>query len=314
MKDLLGPEVKQVLMIIPDPGDFPSGGNIYNQRLMVNWEQQGMEVIQTEDIASCSALQLEETDVMFLDSLYLSASYQSFWDILPDKKKVIIFHHLNCLELNAAEQKACFNHYRDYFERVDQILVTSDYSKEWLHAQGIFRSKIISIPPTVSWKKPTQIHPGSSHTRALIVANLIPRKGILPFLEHLLDQVSPNSSFELQIAGSDRLDSAYAKACKSFVRKNPLLDSRVEFLGEVLPEKMPDIYQQADLMISASYMETFGMALQEAKAMGLPIFALGSQTEGGNIHTFIREEDGDRLFHDMKELVKGFLTNVESQG
>jgi len=314
MKDPLGPEVKQVLMIVPNPGIFPSGGNIYNQRLMENWEQQGLKVLQVEEMDSCSTLQLEQTDVMFLDSLYLSASHRSFWNTLPNKKKVIIFHHLDCLELDIAEQKACFKHYWSYFEQADQILVTSDYSKEWLDSQGISPSKIISIPPRIPWEKPVQIRASSSLLKALIVANLIPRKGILPFLEYLLVEMPMDSPFELQIAGSDRLDSAYAEACQAIVRKNPLLTARVKFLGEILPENMPEIYQQADMLISASYMETFGMALQEAKAMGLPILALGSQTEGGNIHTFIREEDGDRLYPDMQGLVKGFLTNIITQG
>jgi glycosyltransferase involved in cell wall biosynthesis len=52
---------------------------------------------------------------------------------------------------------------------------------------------------------------------------------------------------------------------------------------------MHEAYRRANLFISASRMETFGMALQEARAHGLPILALDA---GHARHHFTDGEDG----------------------
>ena len=50
--------------------------------------------------------------------------------------------------------------------------------------------------------------------------------------------------------------------------------AQIHFAGSLSREQVQEKLQTATLYLSTSSMETFGMALQEAKAFGLPILAL----------------------------------------
>lgn len=308
MKELLGKDCQEVLLLIPDPESFPSGGNIYNRRLMDTMPESGMRVSHVENMSEDSVGLFEQADVLMIDSLFLNSTYQWFWDRYKEKEKVIIFHHLDCLELeNLESQKNCFEAYRRYVNQADRVLVTSAFSQDWLSLQGISTEKIMVILPTIDWEVSPQPDKKDKICIGLMVANLIPRKGILPFLQELNKVLPVDFSLEIHIAGSHKLDLKYAQACKELVDSSPNLASRISFLEEILPDNMPRLYQQADVFISASTMETFGMALQEAQFFGLPILALGSETEGGNIASFCVDEKGGKLYPDFQSLAKALL-------
>ena len=48
---------------------------------------------------------------------------------------------------------------------------------------------------------------------------------------------------------------------------------QVRFLGEAMPEALPDIYAACDLLVWPAINEAYGMALLEAQASGLPVLA-----------------------------------------
>jgi glycosyltransferase involved in cell wall biosynthesis len=312
MKELLGKEYQHVLFVIPDPESFPSGGNIYNLRLIDEMRDAGKAIFQISEAAKGNNELFEKTDHWLLDSLFLNASYQWFWEKYPEKEKMIIFHHLDCLELeDAGASKRCFGTYKRYFEQANSILVTSEFSRKWLCEHGINPEKVIVKTPQIGWEVSNSNAKTDNKFIGLMVANLIPRKGILPFLKSLSSALSVDLSFEMLIAGSPQLDPKYAQACKKEVKTSPFLSSRIKFLGEIPPAKMPELYERADVFISASSMETFGMALQEAKHFGVPILALGSETQGGNISSFFSTPNSGQLFQDMQNLALAFRDLVE---
>jgi glycosyltransferase involved in cell wall biosynthesis len=121
---------------------------------------------------------------------------------------------------------------------------------------------------------------------ALLVANVIPRKGVLPLLEALAASADA-PPFSLRIVGRHDMDPAYAAACRSVVGRSPSLSERVRFDGAVPHERMAALYHSADVLVSASAMETFGMAIHEARARGLPVIAV----QGG--YSLRHFEDGE---------------------
>jgi glycosyltransferase involved in cell wall biosynthesis len=90
------------------------------------------------------------------------------------------------------------------------------------------------------------------------------------------------------LAGRADLEPGYAQACLARLQSEPL-QGRVQYLGPVEPERLAAYYRAASCFVSASSMETFGMALQEARTYGLPIVA----RDGGYVrHHFTHGHDG----------------------
>jgi glycosyltransferase involved in cell wall biosynthesis len=69
---------------------------------------------------------------------------------------------------------------------------------------------------------------------------------------------------------------------------------------------MADCYAGASLLVSASGMETFGIALQEAQAFGVPILAL----DRGNAREHVQHGVNGFLATSLGELAASFLDLV----
>ena len=86
------------------------------------------------------------------------------------------------------------------------------------------------------------------------------------------------------------------------------LRSRIELVGEVSPEEMPAWYRRSSILVSASEVETYGMALAEARAFGLLVLAL----RGGHIASHVPDAEHGLLFDSLADLADGFLTLVRA--
>lgn len=80
---------------------------------------------------------------------------------------------------------------------------------------------------------------------------------------------SRNVPFRMRFAGLGNRPELHA-ACVEFCRASGILD-RVEFLGA--RSDVPDLMAGSDLFVYASVHDTFGIALAEAMACGLPVVA-----------------------------------------
>jgi glycosyltransferase involved in cell wall biosynthesis len=135
-----------------------------------------------------------------------------------------------------------------------------------------------------------------------MVGNLIPRKGVLELFECLALRIHETDRFYLELAGRSDLDPRYARACLD-VAQGSNLCSIVRYLGPVPPTHIAECYRRAAGFVSTSKMETFGIALQEARAYGLPILAVDG---GYTRHHFTPGENG-LLFESVGALAQGLL-------
>jgi len=107
---------------------------------------------------------------------------------------------------------------------------------------------------------------GNRHRTALFLGRIYPVKG-LPMLIEAWAQIRP-PNWCLQIAGPDEAGHrAEVERCVSVAG----LDGTVSFVGPVEGEAKSNAYFNADLFILPSYSESFGMAVAEALAHGLPV-------------------------------------------
>jgi hypothetical protein len=144
---------------------------------------------------------------------------------------------------------------------------------------------------------------------AVMVANLVPGKGIEPFLAALAEQILASDDFLLTIVGGTTLDPTCAAGCLA-AGKDPRLRGRVKFVGQRTPDETLHHMAASNLFISASVMESFGMALAEARTLGLAIVA----REGGNVATLVHGGCGGELVASPTQLAAACLRLCRDSG
>jgi glycosyltransferase involved in cell wall biosynthesis len=87
-----------------------------------------------------------------------------------------------------------------------------------------------------------------------------------------------------------------------------LFPARTRFVGEVAPERMPELYAAADIYVWPSVREAYGMALLEAQASGLPAVAgavggVGDIVRHGETGLLVREGDVEAFASNVRALL-----------
>jgi glycosyltransferase involved in cell wall biosynthesis len=167
--------------------------------------------------------------------------------------------HARKVELKESEERA--------LKRANHVIVTSRATKRILtEHMGLSSEKITVAEPGTD---PAQRATGTgAPLQILSVGAVLPRKGY----DVLVEALAPLNDIDwrLTIAGAlDRHPQA-VEAVQSAIRAHGL-DDRVTLAGKVVPATLERFYESADLFVSASLFEGYGMVLAEAMARGLPI-------------------------------------------
>jgi glycosyltransferase involved in cell wall biosynthesis len=121
---------------------------------------------------------------------------------------------------------------------------------------------------------------GGEGCRMLCVATVTPRKGHLLLVEALAGL--RHLDWRLLCVGSLARDPAAAAALQARIVSLDL-GERVRLLGELDEAALAACWGGADLFVSASLFEGYGMALAEALAHGLPIVAAAGGAGAGTV-------------------------------
>jgi len=152
-------------------------------------------------------------------------------------------------------------------------------SKDLVKEAQSYRARysiLIYIPVDLERFKPHKIQ-SRKEILILSVGQIKKRKGFGEIIEALrLLKKEGNDVPKLLIVGemSNPMDQGFFNEIRQ--RAEGL---GVIFSGQISPEKMPEIYSLADILVHASYVESLGLTMMEAMASGLPIIA--TKTSGG---------------------------------
>jgi glycosyltransferase involved in cell wall biosynthesis len=265
------------------PGDLKSttGGYAYDRRVIDLLPDFGVHVsVMTlpDAFPNPRAADLAETGrllktkphdaVLMVDGLAFGAFTDDILDTLEGRVVALVHHplfletglpHSRKVEIKASEENALQN--------ASHIVVTSRVTKRILiDTMGLPADKVtIAEPGTDPARRATGT---GAPLQILSVGAVLPRKGY-----HLLvEALAPleHIDWRLTIAGAlDRHPDAVATLQKA-VQANGLED-RVTIAGKVVPATLERYYESADLFVSASLFEGYGMVLAEAMARGLPM-------------------------------------------
>lgn len=125
--------------------------------------------------------------------------------------------------------------------------------------------------------------------RAVLVGNVTEGKGVLELVEALRG----SEGISLRIVGSMMADAAYADRVRAAAQG---LD--VELVGAVPHDRCLAIVSESDVLVSASRMESYGMAIADGRACGVPVLARA----GGNVGNLVEAEAGGELVTDVGAL------------
>lgn len=128
---------------------------------------------------------------------------------------------------------------------------------------------------------PGPVRRAGSSLRIVCVGTLCPAKG-----QRLVVEELAGSACELVLLGCDRSDPDYVGSVR-----RAAAGLRIQVLGARPPESVAAELRAADLFVSASRKESFGMAVAEAAACGVPVLAFNT----GEIDSFVHDGENGWL-------------------
>ena len=290
----------RLIFVMPPTSQLVSGGNIYNRQL-VDAVRRRRSIDEAPEEAWAAQAEGGEPAVWFIDTVSLAAFLGTRPG--PGQRAILVVHHLPSLEPGITDDDPALALERAALPRFDGFLTTSPYTTSLLRDRGHQQPCLTVRPALPDRPRPAlDFRPG---VRALLVANLIPRKGVVPFVHALAAARRPGDRLTVNVVGRDDLDPACAAGCARAIAEAGLDggDVTVSLRGPVSYEEMDALYRDATLSLSTSQMETFGMALQEARAFGVPILAC----RGGNASAHVEHGVTGALCETVTELVEELL-------
>lgn len=299
---------RRLVFVLPSDSHLVSGGNIYNRELLAAARRQ--RTVDALSVADWeSQLVAGEPGTFVVDTLNMSDFLRAVPAPREGQRFLLVVHLLPSMDpvRDRDDPSVCVE--REALPRFDGFLVTSAYTAGQLRARGQ-RQPCLTVPPGLPERARPPIELGPD-LRALIVGNLVANKGVLPFIRALGGAVRADDRFVVDVVGRIDLDRDHAEGSLRAAHAAGLGGGDgggLRFCGPASYEDMDRHYRRASLLLSPSLMETFGMALQEARAFGVPILAC----DAGNSAAHVVEGVNGHLYGSIPDLVTGFMELVRA--
>ncbi|MFB6955815.1 glycosyltransferase family 4 protein [Streptomyces sp. NPDC056309] len=307
------------------PGDVddpatPSGGNAYDRRVSLDLPGFGWQVrahpvdgswprpdARARDELARALRELPDGAVVLLDGLVACGVPET---VVPEAERLrlAVLVHLPlgdetgldpavAAELDARE--------RQVLRAVSAVVATSDWAvRRLVSHHGLAPDRVHAATPGADI---APLAPGTDGvSRLLCVASVTPRKG-----QHRLVQALAavtDLPWSCTCVGALTQDPAYVDRLRGLIAEYGLQD-RFHLVGPRAGAELDASYAAADLMVLASYAETYGMAVTEALARGVPVLAtdvggvgeaVGLAPDGGVPGILVPPEDPAALAAELR--------------
>ncbi len=170
--------------------------------------------------------------------------------------------------LSAEERQRYAEIERSLLPRLAHVVVPSQAVRAQLVSlPGLSPERVTVITPGLP-DAPRSTGSGDSGCHLLAIASLIPRKGF----DTVLKALAPLSDLDwrLTICGDQTIDPDHSALLQAQA-EGPGLAGRVTFTGPRTAAELELLWQSADIFVSGSQYEGYGMAVAEAVRRGLPL-------------------------------------------
>lgn len=271
------------------PGDIETrtGGYIYDRRVLALLPALGIDAVHLplpsgfpfptqEDIARTAQLvgAIPAQDVILADGLA--------WGAVPPELAasiaapvVALCHHPLGLEtgLSNAQSRHLLRNEQAVLASAAHVIVSSATTGETLQQEFQVEASRITVAEPGTDRRPRATGQGAP-PHIIAVGSVAPRKAYDMLIAALA--LIKDRPWRCTIAGSLQRAPEFADRVASLIREHGL-GGRVTLAGEIEDAALERLYLSADVFVSSSHYEGYGMVLAEALAHGLPIVA----TTGG---------------------------------
>jgi glycosyltransferase involved in cell wall biosynthesis len=298
-------QVADIVLLEPNLPGVVSGGFRYNREVAGILEKRGvgrritLEAGTADPAAAIAALPDDRATVWLIDSLFLSEDPEAFCGVLRAGNRAqvaMLFHYLPSADPFAGDARdELRERERHWLRLLDRAVVAGrplvpSLGRLGEEGQRAARRCLVAEPGLdhvarfLQGASTRSLRRAGERIRLVTVGNLQPAKGQCELLETLRQSAKPDA-FELTVIGSARADPAYGRRFRRALR-NAETRLPAKYLGPVPNEEVLAAVHQADVLVSASVVESFGLAVAEACAMGVPAIVF----EAGEVRRWV--EDG----------------------
>jgi glycosyltransferase involved in cell wall biosynthesis len=288
-----------IVFVVPGPLTTRTGGYIYDARIIEGLRGRGasVEVVELRESLACAteegrgaaALALSRVDdggVVVIDGLMLPA-LAAILEREANRLKIVAVVHLPLaagIELNGVVAEQIREQEGRALRTTRRIIVTSPATIPMLESYNLPSRSICVVEPGTD-RAPMARGSGGSEVHLLCVATVNGGKGHEILLRALA--CVPARTWVLTCAGSLTRDPAAVERVQRVIMELGLAD-RVRLAGELDASAIEASYNTADVFVLATLQETYGMAVAEALAHGLPVVS----TTTGAIASLVGMEAG----------------------
>ncbi|HEX2555183.1 MAG TPA: glycosyltransferase family 4 protein [Microvirga sp.] len=273
----------EVIFAIPGDLAAPTGGYAYARRVLDLMPEHGIAMRHlalpggypdpsAEDFAATARLVADTAPdaVLLVDGLAFGAMPE---DLVAGfgRRIVALVHHPLAHETGLPPERRAALHASEAraLALAHRVVAASPLTARLLAAEYGVPTERIAVAEPGTDPAPRSRGTGSP-VQLLAVGAVSPRKGFEVLVRALAGLADPD--WRLTIAGATDRDPAAVAALGRAIAESGVA-GRIRLAGEVDDAALEELYDRADVFVSASLFEGYGMVLAEAMARGLPLVA-----------------------------------------
>jgi len=275
--------MRQLIFLIPGDLQTPTGGYVYDRRIVEGLRDLGWHVdVRLLDGSfpdpTAEALHharhvlanIAHGALVLIDGLAFGAMPQVVEPHAERLRLMALVHHPLALETGLAPAVASALRFSETraLRTTRQVIVTSHATRRELDSYGVRAEHIAVVEPGTDPAPLAAADRPDGVLRMVCVATITPRKGHALLIEALARL--EKYPWHLTCVGSLERSVATAEQLRAQITSKGLTD-RVTLTGEVGQDEVGAFLAAADLFVFPTLFEGYGMAVTEALARGLPV-------------------------------------------